>query len=108
MLDSLTLFVIFIDKNSNCSWGEESFWIGDFGIAFLLFADDVVLLALRHCDLYALGQFAAQSEGCGMRVKSEAMVDCSFWVGSELLSQVKELKYLRLMECLWTGRLVQC
>jgi len=55
---------------------------------------------------HALGRFAAECEEVGMRVnnsKSVAMVlcwktvECSLWVGSELLPQAKELKYLRVL-----------
>ncbi|XP_042278775.1 uncharacterized protein LOC121904981 isoform X2 [Thunnus maccoyii] len=69
-----------------------------------ILSNDVVLLASTHCHLQqALGWFAAECEAVGTRVstpKSEAMVlslkkvDCSLWVGSELLLQVKEFKYL--------------
>ncbi len=78
---------------------KESVQFGDLRIVSLLFADDVVLLASSHCDLqHAVGQFAAECEVVGMKVstsKSEAMVlcqkkvDCSLWVGSELLPQVE-------------------
>jgi len=64
----------------------------------------VVLLATSDRDLqHALGRFAAECEAVGMRVntfKSEAMVlfrktvECSLRVGSELLPQAKEFKYL--------------
>jgi len=43
---SPTLFVNFMDRISRRSRGEESVWFGDLRIASLLFADDVVLLAL--------------------------------------------------------------
>jgi len=53
---------------------------GGLGIASLLFADDVVLLASSDRDLrHSLGRFAAECEAAGMRVstsKSEAMVLC--------------------------------
>ncbi len=65
------------------------------------------LLASSERDLqHTPGRFAAKCEAVGMRVstsKSEAMVlcrkkvDCSFWVGSELLSRAKEFKYLRVL-----------
>ncbi len=101
------LFVIFMDRISRRSRGEESVRFGDLRIASLLFADDVVLLASSHCDLqHALGWFAAECEVVGMKVstsKSEAMVlcrkklDCSLWVGSELLLQAEEFKYLGVL-----------
>ncbi len=103
---SLILFVIFMDRISSRSRGEESVLYGDLRIASLLFADDVVLLASSHCDLqHSLGRFAAECEVVGMKVstsKFEAMVlcwkklDCSLWVGGELLPQAEEFKYLEL------------
>ncbi|KAK0140999.1 hypothetical protein N1851_021987 [Merluccius polli] len=67
----------------------------------------VVLLASSDHDLqHALGRFAAECEAVGMRFstfKSEAMVlcrktlDCSLRVGSVLLPQVKEFKYLGML-----------
>ncbi|KAI3352670.1 hypothetical protein L3Q82_020124 [Scortum barcoo] len=101
------LFVVFMDRISRCSRGEESVQFGDHRISSLLFADDVVLLASSDCDLlHVLGRFAAECEAVGMRVstsKPEAMVlsqkrvDYSLWVGSEILPQVKELKYLEVL-----------
>ena len=101
------LFVIFMDRISRRSRGEESVRFGDLRIASLLFADDVVLLATSDRDLqHALGRFAAECEAVGMRVstsKSEAMVlcrktvECSLRVGSELLPQAKEFKYLGVL-----------
>ena len=74
------LFVIFMDRISRRSRGEESVRFGDLRLASLLFADDVVLLATSDHDLqHALGRFAAECEVVGMRVstsKSEAMVLC--------------------------------
>ncbi|KAK0137878.1 hypothetical protein N1851_025924 [Merluccius polli] len=86
-------------------WGQdlkEQRWRGDcpdLRIAFLLFADDVVLLASTDCGLqHALRLFAAECEVVRMRVstfKSGAMVlcremvDCSLRVASELLPQAK-------------------
>jgi len=73
----------------------------------------VFLLATSDRDLQnALGRFAAECESVGMRVstsKSET-VECSLRVGSELLPQAKEFKYLRV---LFTSegkmeRMVQC
>jgi len=70
--------VIFTDRISMCSQGEESVRFGDLRIASLLFADDVIMTSDR--DLQdAQGQFAAECEAVGMRVstsKSEAMVLC--------------------------------
>jgi len=99
--------MIFMDRISRRSRGEESVWFGDIRIASLLFADDVVLLATSERDLqHALGRFAAECEAVGMRVstsKSEAMVlcrkmvVCSLRVGNELLPQGKEFKYLGVL-----------
>ncbi|MDG2555420.1 reverse transcriptase domain-containing protein [Vibrio parahaemolyticus] len=103
----LQLFVIFMDRISRRSQGEEGVWYGDLRIASPLFADDVVLLASSHCDLqHALECFAAECEAVGMRVstsKSEVMilcwkvVYCLLWVGRELLPQVREFKYLGVL-----------
>ena len=50
------LFVIFMDRISRHSRGEESVRFRDLRIASLLFADDMVLLASSDCDLqHALG-----------------------------------------------------
>ncbi len=67
----------------------------------------MVLLASSDCDLqHTLGRFAAECEMVGLRVstfKSEAIVlcqkkvDCYIWVGSELLPQAKEFKYLGVL-----------
>ncbi|KAK9539560.1 hypothetical protein VZT92_004659 [Zoarces viviparus] len=102
---SLVLFVTFMDRMSRRSRGEENV---TFGIASLLFADDVVLLASSDRDLqHSLERFAAECEAAGMRVstsKSEAMVlcrkpvDCSLQVGTECLPQAKEFKYLGVHE----------
>ncbi|KAK0132165.1 Retrovirus-related Pol polyprotein from type-1 retrotransposable element R2 [Merluccius polli] len=101
------LFVIFMDKISRRSRGEENVRFGNLRIASLLFADDVILLASSDRDLqHALGRFAAECETVGMRVstsRSEAMVicrktvNCSLRVGSKLLPQVKEFKYLGIL-----------
>ena len=75
-------------------------------ILSLLFADEVVLLALLNSDLQlSLGRFAANCEPVGMRItnsKSETiilswkMVDCLFPIEGELLPSVEEFKYLRV------------
>ncbi len=87
--------MIFRDKISGCSRGEESIWFGNLRIASLLFADDVVLLPSSDRDLqHALGWFSATCNAAGMEIstsKSEAMVLCQkmvdspLWVGSESL-----------------------
>ncbi len=96
---SSILFVIFMDRISRRSRREESVWFGDRRICV-----SALLLASSRCDLqHTLGRFAAKCEAVGMKVstsKSEAMVlcwkkvDCSLWVGSELLPQAREFKYL--------------
>ncbi|KAK3534690.1 hypothetical protein QTP86_020345 [Hemibagrus guttatus] len=87
--------------------GWEGVWFGDHRISSLLFADDVILLALSSLDLqHALGCFAAECEAAGMRVstsKSEAMVldrknvACTLQVRGEFLPQVEEFKYLGVL-----------
>lgn len=63
------LFVVFMDRISSCSHGEESVRYGDLRVASQLFVVDVVLLALSNCDFqHVLGQFAADCEVAGMRV----------------------------------------
>lgn len=58
---SQNLIVIFMDWLSKRS--KESIRFGEFRIASLIFADDLVLLALSHCDLqHALGRFAVECE----------------------------------------------
>ena len=101
------LFVIFMDRISRRSRGEEGLQFGVLRISSLLFADDVVLLASSDCDLqHSLDRFAAEGEAAGMRIstsKSEAMVlsrkpmDCLLRVGNESLPQVKEFKYLGVL-----------
>ncbi len=61
------LFVIFMDRISRRSQGEESVWFGDLRIVNLLFADDVVLWASSDCDLqHSLGQFTVECEAVRM------------------------------------------
>ncbi|KAK3543034.1 hypothetical protein QTP70_008748 [Hemibagrus guttatus] len=75
---SPVLFIVFMDRIFRRSQGLEGVRFGDHRISSLIFADDVVLLAPSSLDLQrALGCFAAECEGAGMRVstsKSEAMV----------------------------------
>lgn len=92
----------FMDRISRCSRWEESVRFGDLRIAFLVFADDVVLGVPSDYDLqHTLGRFAVKYEAIGIRVStsmSEDMVlcrkkaDCFLRVGSELMSQVKEFE----------------
>ncbi len=74
------LFVIFMDRISRCSHGEECVWFRNFRAASLLFAHDVVLLVSSSCDLQqTLEQFAVECEVVRMRdstSKSETMVLC--------------------------------
>ncbi|KAK3569628.1 hypothetical protein QTP86_002584 [Hemibagrus guttatus] len=92
---------------SRRSQGLEGVRFWDHRISSLIFADDVVLLSPSSLDLqHALGHFAAECVAAGMRVstsKSEAMVldrkkvACTLQVGGELLPQVEEFKYLRVL-----------
>ncbi|KAF7644351.1 hypothetical protein LDENG_00223640 [Lucifuga dentata] len=96
-----------MDRISRHSQGSEGVQFGDLRIASLLFADDVVLLALSDCDLQrALGRFEAECEATGMRIstsKPETMVlcwtkvDCSLQVRGESLPQTEEFKYLGVL-----------
>ena len=74
---------------------------------FLLFADDVVLLAssVRNLQL-SLDRFTAECQAAGMRIgtsKSEALVlsqkkvKCPLRVGKEILPQAAYFKYLGLV-----------
>jgi len=68
---SPVLFVIFMDRISRPSLGLEQVSFGGLGIASLLFADDVVLLAFSDRALrHSLGRFAAECEAAGMRVST--------------------------------------
>ena len=101
------LFIIFMDRISRHSQGIEGVRFGDLRIGSLLFADDVVLLASSDRDLQlSLDRFAAECEAAGMRIstsKSESMVlnrkrvECTLRVGDEILPQVEEFKYLRVL-----------
>nr|XP_049577496.1 glycine receptor subunit alpha-3 isoform X1 [Syngnathus scovelli] len=101
------LFIIFMDRISRRSRGVEGVRFGDLSIAFLLFADDVVLLASSGRDLQlSLERFAAECEAVGMRVstsKSKSMVldrkrvECPLRIGDEILPQVEEFKYLGVL-----------
>ena len=68
----------FYDRICRRSQVAERVAFAGHGIPFLLFADDVVLLAFLNSDLQlALGRFAAECEAAGMTIstsKSEAMV----------------------------------
>ncbi|KAK7940110.1 hypothetical protein WMY93_003436 [Mugilogobius chulae] len=104
---SPVLFIVFMDRISRRSQGQEGVRFGDHRISSLLFADDVVLMAPSNQDLqHALGRFAAECEAAGMKIsssKSEAMVldrkkvPCPLQVGGESLPQVEEFKYLGVL-----------
>ncbi|KAI3356554.1 hypothetical protein L3Q82_017759, partial [Scortum barcoo] len=89
------------------SQGPEGVRFGNHRISSLLFADDVVLMVSSGQDLqHVLERFAAECEAAGMRIstsKSEAMVldrkrvACPLRVGGEVLPQVEEFKYLRVL-----------
>ncbi len=93
-----------MDRTSRHNPDSENIWYGGLRIVSLLFADDVVLLALSDPDFHCtLGWFVARSKAAGTRVsssRSEAIVlcwkvvDCSFQFLSESLPQVKDFKYL--------------
>lgn len=95
------LFVIYMDKISR---HKEDF--GSLRIASLLFADDVVIMALPEHDLQcSQEQFPGKCETVVMRIttsKSEnmvlckRMVDCPLWVGGELIPQLNGFKHFVL------------
>uniref|UniRef100_A0A8C6MJS2 Reverse transcriptase domain-containing protein n=1 Tax=Nothobranchius furzeri TaxID=105023 RepID=A0A8C6MJS2_NOTFU len=101
------LFITFMDRISRCSQDVEGIHFGGLRIRSLLFADDLVLLASSECDLQlSLERFAAECETAGMRIsssKSETMVliqkrvECLLRVRDEVLPQVEEFKYLRVL-----------
>ena len=94
-----------MDRIFRHSQQGERFQFSDFRIPTLIFADDVVLLAPLVGDLQlSLEQLAAKCEGMRIRTsKSEIMVlsqkrvECFLWVGSKILPQVEEFKYLRVL-----------
>ncbi|XP_061769811.1 uncharacterized protein LOC133560842 [Nerophis ophidion] len=87
-------FITFMDRISRRSQGVEGIWFGGCRIRYLLFADDVVLMASTGQDLQlSLDRFAAECEATGMRIstsKSESMVlawkrfECHLRVGKEV------------------------
>lgn len=87
-----------------CSRGEESVRFGDLRNVSLLFVDEALLASL-DCDLQqALRWFLVECDAVEMRVgMSKAMVlckknmDCFLHIGSELLPQVKEFKYIGVL-----------
>jgi len=95
------LFIIFMNRISRRSQGVEGVRFGNLRIVSLLFAVDVVLLALLGRDLQlSLERFAAEFEAAGMRIstsKSETMVLSRKRVECSLLSQVEEFKYLGVL-----------
>ena len=101
------LIMTFMDRIIRCSQVVEGGRVGDLRVGSLLLADDVVLLApsVRDPQL-SLDRLAAECQAAGMRIctsKSEAMVlgrkrvVCLLWVGAEILPQVEEFKYLRVL-----------
>ena len=108
---SPTLFIRFMDRISRRSQGTEGFQFGSVRISSRLYVDDMVLLVLSGGDLQLLlERFAAECEAARMRInisKSENMVlcwkrvKCLLQVGSEVLPQVKEFKYLGIDR--WIG-----
>lgn len=63
---------------------------GNISIASLLFTDDVVPLAPSDCDLQQpLGWFAKDHD----MVPIWLVLDCSLWMGSELLDRLKRSQY---------------
>ncbi|KAI3370525.1 hypothetical protein L3Q82_025286, partial [Scortum barcoo] len=88
--------------------GPEGVRFGNHRISSLLFADDVVHMASSGQDLQHVLEAvcSAKCEAAGMRIstsKSEAMVldrkrvACPLQVGGEVLPQVEEFKYLRVL-----------
>uniref|UniRef100_A0A8C6L319 Reverse transcriptase domain-containing protein n=1 Tax=Nothobranchius furzeri TaxID=105023 RepID=A0A8C6L319_NOTFU len=96
-----------MNRISRRSRGVEFVEFGGRRISYLLFADDVVLLASSSSDLQLLlGRSAAECEAAGIRIstsKSETMVRdrervaCQLLVGREVLPQVEEFKYLGVL-----------
>ncbi len=96
-----------MDRIARRSQGLDGVWFGDHRISYLLFADDVVLLASSGLGLQcALGRFAVECDAAGMRIntsKSEAMVldrkrvAFPLQVGGKFLPQVEEFKYLGVL-----------
>uniref|UniRef100_A0A8C9TQF7 Reverse transcriptase domain-containing protein n=1 Tax=Scleropages formosus TaxID=113540 RepID=A0A8C9TQF7_SCLFO len=101
------LLVVFMDRISRRSRGQEGILRGSRKVTSLLFAGDVVLFALSHdCLQHTLEQFSAKCEVVGMRIstsKSESMVlsrkrmACPLQVRGENLPQVEEFKYLGIL-----------
>ena len=106
----LFIFCQKADRISRHSQAVKGVW------CHLLFADNVFLLASSVCDLQlSLDQFAAEHEATSIRIsfsKPEALVlsrkevGCFLWVGEEILPQVEEFKYLRVLFTRekWSGR----
>lgn len=106
---SLVLLIIFMDNIFMHSLGQKGVRFGDHVIAFLLFEDDVIMLASSTWDLQcALGRFAAQREVVGMRItsKSEAIVlDWKKWTALSGLVKSPSLKWRVLFTSV--GQMVQ-
>ena len=99
------LYMTFMDRISRCSQGVERLQFGGVRISSLSFVDEVALLAPSGGDLQlSLEQFAVKCEAAGIQMstsKSETMVvsqkrvEFLLWVGSDLLPQVEDFKYLK-------------
>ena len=89
---SPALFIIYMNWMSKLSQTDECVTIGRCKISRLLFADDLVLLALSESGLqHALNGFAAACDIAGMKIsasKNEVLhlsrnpVQCSLQVGA--------------------------
>uniref|UniRef100_A0A8C6NPK6 Reverse transcriptase domain-containing protein n=1 Tax=Nothobranchius furzeri TaxID=105023 RepID=A0A8C6NPK6_NOTFU len=101
---SPVLSITLKERISRRSRGVECVKFGGRRILSLLFADCVFLLASSSSDLQLLlGRFAAECEAAGMRISTGTMVldqervACQLRVGREVLPQVEEFKYLRVL-----------
>ena len=79
-------FVIFMDRISRCSCGEEGIWFGKLRVTSLLFADDVVLLASSSQDLHgALEGFPAKYEVARIKVNTSREIHRRIRASSALM-----------------------
>jgi len=94
---SLILFVIFMDRISRRSRGEEGVWFGNIRVAPLPFADDVVLLASSSQGLQrALERFADLANPRPWFITWKGW-NALIWVGDESLPQAEEFKCLGIL-----------
>ena len=97
------LYTLSRDRISRRSHGVEGFRFGNLRIGSLLFADDVVLLALLTRDLQvSMDWFAAECEVAGMRISTSKSEANGYqlekrWREEEILPQVEEFKYLEVL-----------